>query len=410
MPRPTPYTRKYNFTNFQATNPSGQPPGPSMDAEFNAIKVVLDAILARLPFIQRDDGYLANASVTADQVSPSLSIGFTLRGVWAANVNYNYGDGVSMGTVFNRCLTANLSTSGPSGNAPNIATGIWQEVADLASIAGAVVYAANQAPDGSATAPGLGFQSEADGFFKQASGVIGVTIQGVQQFLINAAGILLPADPTLSLQAATKHYVDSQIAALTAIDVGILKPLPASGIPANHVLCYGQTLLRTLPLFGVYGTTYGVGDGSTTFNNIDMRGIVPAGVDNMGGTAAGRLTAESIVGGALTVGNVGGEETHMLLATELAAHLHSITDPGHTHTATDSGHTHSTPEAGGGIGTTAGAQNAANTAGGNTGTGHASITVAPASTGITQTNNTAAGAAHNNVQPTRVVNWITRYQ
>jgi microcystin-dependent protein len=381
-----------------------------MDAEFNAIKVVLDAILARLPFIQRDDGYLANASVTAQQLSPSLSIGFTLRGVWAPNVNYNYGDGVSMGTVFYRCLTTNLSTSGPSGNAPNIATGIWQEVADLASIAGAVTYAANQAPDGTAAAPGLGFQSEADGFFKQAAGVIGVSIQGVQQFLINAAGILLPADPTLALQAATKHYVDSQIAILTNAEIGILKPLPASGIPANHVLCYGQTLLRTTPLFGVYGTTYGAGDGLTTFNNIDMRGFGVAGVDNMGGTAAGRLTAESIVGGALTVGNVGGEETHMLLAAELAAHLHSITDTGHTHTASDAGHTHTVPEAGGGIGATAGAENVASTAGTSTGTGYASITVATASTGITQTNSTAAGVAHNNVQPTRVANWITRYQ
>ena len=358
MPQPAPYTRKYNFTNFQATNPSGQPPGPSMNSEFNAIKVVLDAILARLPFIQRDDGYLANASVTADQLSPSLSIGFTLRGVWAPNVNYRYGDGVSMGTVFYRCLSANLSTSGPSGNAPNIATGIWQEVADLASIAGAVVHASNAAPDGSAAAPGLGFQSEADGFFKQAPGVIGVAIQGVQQFLINAAGILLPANPTLALQAATKQYVDQQIAALTAIDVGILKPLPASGVPANHALCYGQPLLRALPLFGVYGTTYGVGDGVTTFNNIDMRGVTVAGVDNMGGTAAGRLTAESITGGALTVGNIGGEETHMLLATELAAHLHTITDPGHVHTASDAGHTHPYGETGGGIGTTAGAQNA----------------------------------------------------
>ncbi len=43
-------------------------------------------------------------------------------------------------------------------------------------------------------------------------------------------------------------------------------------------------------LYAVLGTTYGAGDGSTTFHLPDLRGRVAAGKDDMGGAAAGRLT------------------------------------------------------------------------------------------------------------------------
>jgi microcystin-dependent protein len=386
-----------------------------MDAEYNAIKVTLDAIEGRLPLIQRDDGNLANQSVTIDQISPSFSMGFTLRGPWVVGTIYNTGDGVLSGTRFYRARIANTATS---LNSPVVDSGTWGFLYDLALLAQAVTYSANAAPDGTVGAPGIGFASQVLGFFKQAANVIGVSIAGVQDFLITAAGIVLPADPTLGLHAATKQYVDAQIAAqiapalaaAIAADIGVVKWFPASGtLPLNHVLCYGQALNRTLPLFTVFGTTYGAGDGSTTFNNIDMRGIVPAGVDNMGGVAAGRLTSESIVGGASTIGNSGGEETHLLIAAELAAHTHGVTDAGHVHPITDPGHAHpytgSTPTStpGGGFG-------AANQAFGQiTGTVTTGISVNSATIGIT-VNPTSVGGAHNNVQPTRVGNWIVRTQ
>jgi hypothetical protein len=228
MVQPAPYTRKFNFTNAQAANPAGQTPGISLDSEFNAVKVVLDAIEARLPLIQRDDGNLANDSVTVDQLSPSLSMGFTLRGVWAVGINYDTGDGVSVGTVFYRCLAANLSSV---SNGPSVSTATWQEVADLASIAGTLLHAANAAADGTAAAPGIGFQSEATGFFKQAAGVIGVAISGVQQLLVSTLGILLPQDPPSALYAATKQYVDAAKAAAIAT----AEAVAAAALTASHV-------------------------------------------------------------------------------------------------------------------------------------------------------------------------------
>ncbi|MBX4215375.1 phage tail protein [Candidatus Parcubacteria bacterium] len=62
--------------------------------------------------------------------------------------------------------------------------------------------------------------------------------------------------------------------------------------PSGWLLCYGQAVSRTTysKLFGILGTTFGVGDASTTFNLPDMRGRVPVGQDDMGGSSANRVT------------------------------------------------------------------------------------------------------------------------
>lgn len=72
---------------------------------------------------------------------------------------------------------------------------------------------------------------------------------------------------------------------------GLMLPYAGSTSPSGWLLCSGQTVSRTTyaALFEVIGTTYGTGDGTTTFGIPDMRGRAAAGKDNMGGTAAGRL-------------------------------------------------------------------------------------------------------------------------
>lgn len=94
----------------------------------------------------------------------------------------------------------------------------------------------------------------------------------------------------------------------------------ASAPNSSFALAYGQAISRTAyaTLFGLLGTTYGPGDGSTTFNIPDLRGRVVAGRDDMGGSAALRLSATSITtGGATTLGGYGGSETKSLTTTNL---------------------------------------------------------------------------------------------
>src|SRR5712691_8358431 len=106
---------------------------------------------------------------------------------------------------------------------------------------------------------------------------------------------------------------------------------------SSFVLPFGQAISRTTyaAYFSMVGTTYGAGDGSTTFNVIDKRGRVSAGKDDMGGSAASRITtAGSSVDGA-TLGASGGAQNVTLaranLPNDTLAVTVSITDPGHTH-------------------------------------------------------------------------------
>ena len=69
-------------------------------------------------------------------------------------------------------------------------------------------------------------------------------------------------------------------------------------------------------MFTAIGTTYGTGDGSTTFILPDYRGRNPIGLDDMGGSDAGRLNVTNTLGGS------GGEQLHTLTEAELAAHTH----------------------------------------------------------------------------------------
>lgn len=96
----------------------------------------------------------------------------------------------------------------------------------------------------------------------------------------------------------------------------------------------GRNVSRTTyaALFSQIGTTYGAGNGSTTFGLPDARGRSLFGKDDMGGGVANRLTSGSGISGA-TLGAAGGSEYMM-------AHNHGINDPGHSHGINDPGHGH----------------------------------------------------------------------
>lgn len=94
-----------------------------------------------------------------------------------------------------------------------------------------------------------------------------------------------------------------------------------SAPPVGWLWCYGQAVSRATYsyLFAVIGIGYGSGDGSTTFNLPDLRGRVVAGRDDMGGSAAGRLTSgASGLNGSL-LGAPGGAETVTISQANLPA-------------------------------------------------------------------------------------------
>ena len=82
---------------------------------------------------------------------------------------------------------------------------------------------------------------------------------------------------------------DANNKAVPVMPVGCVIPFAGAAAPTGWLLCQGQAVSRTTyaQLFSVIGTTYGSGDGSTTFNLPDMRGRVAVGSDANLGAHAG---------------------------------------------------------------------------------------------------------------------------
>lgn len=180
----------------------------------------------------------------------------------------------------------------------------------------------------------------------------------------------------LASEMLTEHNADWTHKAAALVSAGITTYMPSGAIlayggaaaPTGWLLCYGQAVSRTTyaNLFTAISTTFGAGDGSTTFNVPDLRGRLPLGADNMGGASANRVTATE----ADNLGQGSGAETHTLVTAEMPAHTHSMS------------------------GTGSGSQGSAEAA-------DANVIMNP-------TSSTGAGGAHNNVQPYQTVNYIIK--
>jgi microcystin-dependent protein len=107
------------------------------------------------------------------------------------------------------------------------------------------------------------------------------------------------------------------------VPIGAVMDYAGASAPNGWLFCYGQAVSRTTysALFAALSTTYGSGDGSTTFNLPDYRGRVLAGKDDMGGTSANRLTNQSGGLNGDTLGTTGGSETHTLIVAQIPANL-----------------------------------------------------------------------------------------
>jgi len=197
--------------------------------------------------------------------------------------------------------------------------------------------------------------------------------------------------------------------------VGSVQSFAGSTAPTGWLLCFGQAVSRTTyaDLFTVLSTTYGTGDGSTTFNLPDMRGRVPAGKDDMGGSAASRLTSGTSGVAGATLGAVGGDQrvhqhTHVQNSHNHSqnAHAHGVYDPSHNHQQRSSNMSISN---GGndGLGYNHyGGNYASNLYTNYSGTGIGIYGETAINIAATATNQDFGAGASQNVQPTIVLNYI----
>jgi microcystin-dependent protein len=108
------------------------------------------------------------------------------------------------------------------------------------------------------------------------------------------------------LQELVKAYVPT----------GAVQAFAMSSAPTGWLICDGSAVSRTdyAALYAAIGTTFGIGDGSTTFNLPSLKDKFSLG---LGSTYS-------------TLGATGGEATHTLTTSEMPSHAHSYTRPSST--------------------------------------------------------------------------------
>jgi microcystin-dependent protein len=230
---------------------------------------------------------------------------------------------------------------------------------------------------------------------------VNVDTLGAKALKKNTAGTLadvasgdLPAGMVVEALFSTADdcFVAQGVVGLNAAPPGIIAPYAGSTAPTGWLLCFGQNVSRTTfaALFAALGTTYGAGDGSTTFGLPDLRGRAIAGKDDMGGTAASRLTSGASGIAGATLGASGGAETHTLTKAQMPLHGHPFRA---SYTSTSNA----------GSSTTGGLMT--NTASANT---QPAFTGAPSNNQGQQIGGEGGGQAHPNVQPTLILNFIIK--
>jgi hypothetical protein len=256
MAQPTPYTRQYNFTNFSTLNPTQQPPGVSLDAEFSAVKTTLDQTLANLRLIQRDDGQISNISVGFDQLKTEVfTNGINYVTPWLTGTSYAVGNSVSQANVIYRCLVAH--TSGVF--ATDLAAGKWTIMIDLSSVGS--FSAGTFTGNGVTTAYNLGVQIvDANRVIWTENGVVvtpgsGYTISGttltrtsppanlsaISWRLLGSTTLSLPSDNSVS----TSKLVDGAVTTAKIADLNVtLNKLAADSVDSSKVVVLIWRFLR----------------------------------------------------------------------------------------------------------------------------------------------------------------------
>lgn len=148
--------------------------------------------------------------------------------------------------------------------------------------------------------------------------VIGLDSTNIQDGAITSA--LLAAESITNAKIQSNAITTAKIANTTItrdkfsvevrrkfVPVGAILAWPSDTIPAGYLLCDGAAVSRTTyaDLFAVMGTSHGAGNGTTTFNLPDLRGLFIRGQDDGAGRDPAAATRTALLSGGATGDNVG---------------------------------------------------------------------------------------------------------
>jgi microcystin-dependent protein len=440
MPYPDVGARGYDYEAFSEGQGDNSFPGTNVNNDLDVLFAHGAEVDSFLAVAHDNSGAIKAGHVTRTMLSSGVQLGIEPPTVWETATRYEIGDSVTEGNNLYVCEIAHDS----GVFATDLAAGKWALVAEFAipSTPPADSVDTDAIQDGAVTTAKIA--DDAVTAVKIADGAVTraklPTAAGVRVFgeVIDFPGISLPTGWLWCFgQAVSRTTYADLFASLTTtlsaertlgsavLNVGsdmrtlglIGAVVEGTGIPVGSVIASmtASTITLDQPASSTGTATiriapHGLGDASTTFNVPDRRGRVAAGRDDMGGTAASRLTSTTV--DATRLAAAGGAQTHTLSTAELATHTHAIAD--HNHGVTDPGHVHDVNYQSTNLGAGGGTRSywTRDGAGDSMTNRTASNAAASKVTGVTVNNaalapaNAGSGSAHNNVQPTGVTNYI----
>ena len=259
--QPQTYNRQYNFTEYQALNPTLPLPAAFVDLEFNNVKVTLDQTLSNLKLIQRDDGKLLNGIVGRDQLAPDVVLGVNPSTPWAKGINYVVNDTVFFGLQLYRCLIAHIA----GVFATDLAAGKWLLIADFSALVTAGVASIGGAT-GVVTIPGGNITGN----------VLTVVRYDASQTLTSPQKVTALAN--IGAQAALSAGTGISIVGATVSNTGLISLGGATGaiVAGAGVAVSGQNLNNTgvLSISGVTGAVIANAGLAVSGQNLNNDGVL----------------------------------------------------------------------------------------------------------------------------------------
>jgi microcystin-dependent protein len=288
-------------------------------------------------------GYGRGNAYQADTVGRTLDVslialglsGFVDRGAWQGATAYAVGDMYISDGQIHYVAVAHTSTT-VSGD---FADGkVFRKNADFVSYVDPINYAK----------PAQTWADMASGMIKRlnAAGTSWIVIGSLFRRAANIYPIdAIPATDIgpifvepfglMSFDQAAGFYISSEC--------GKSESFYMATPPPGRVKANGAVVSRTDPLYrGIFariGTTFGAGDGSTTFQLPDMRGEFERGLDDGRGVDAGRTIGSAQSQTIQSHAHGVNDPTHAHSVYD-PGHAHAVADPGHAHGVYDPGHTH----------------------------------------------------------------------
>lgn len=202
--------------------------------------------------------------------------------------------------------------------------------------------------DGAVSAPALSFNSETTtGFYRPTANTLSVAVGGTETVRVNNYGCigLSGANYGTTGQYLTSNGPTAAPTWNTQADSpppGAIIHFARNTAPTGYLKANGAAVSRTTyaALFAAIGTTWGAGDGVSTFNIPDLRGVFVRGWDDARGIDSGRAFAsyqdQDNAPHSHGISDPGHNHT-----INNPSHNHSLSDPGHAHSISDPGHSHS---------------------------------------------------------------------